>query len=170
MNRFHVVAIVAILIFSSLPVSGIESLPSKKEYLSEIPIVKQNKWNEMPWWETTTRDLNRNGVVDWLETIESEYPIGVLYDHAVTDEDIELLLDLGITIRYKADSVNGLLLGSVSSELFKIISVLPGVLMVEPYGKVVFYGDVQTPAIKASNSSVYPEGAWALGFTGKGSK
>ena len=169
MNRFHVVTIVAILIFSSLPVSGIESLPSKKEYLSEIPIVKQNQWNEMPWWETTTRDLNRNGVVDWLETIESEYPIGVLYDHAVTDEDIELLLDLGITIRYKADSVNGLLLGSVSSELFKIISILPGVLMVEPYVKVVFYGDVHTPAIKASNSSVYPEGAWALGFTGKGS-
>ena len=169
MNRFHVVAIVAILIFSSLPVSGIESLPSKKEYLSEIPIVKQNQWNEMPWWETTTRDLNRNGVVDWLENIESEYPIGVLYDDAVTNDDIELLLDLGITIRYRADSVDGLLLGSVSSDLFNIISNLPGVLMVEPYGKVVFYGDVQTPAIKASNSSVYPEGAWALGFTGKGS-
>ena len=40
--------------------------------------------------------------------------------------------------------------------------------MVEPYGKVVFYGDVQTPAIKASNSSIYPEGAWDLGYTGKG--
>jgi serine protease AprX len=40
--------------------------------------------------------------------------------------------------------------------------------MIEPYGKVIFYGDVQTPAIKASNSSVYPEGAWDLGVTGKG--
>ena len=169
MVRFRVVAIVAILIFSSLPVSGVESLPTKKEYLSEIPVVKQNQWNEMPWWETTTRDLNRNGVVDWLETIESEYPVGVFYDDVITDEDIELLIELGVSVRYQVDSVNGLLLGSVPSELFKTISVLPGVLMIEPYGKVVFYGDVQTPAIKASNSSVYPEGAWALGFTGKGS-
>ena len=169
MVRFRVVAIVAILIFSSLPVSGVESLPTKKEYLSEIPVVKQNQWNEMPWWETTTRDLNRNGVVDWLETIESEYPVGVFYDDVITNQDIELLIELGVSVRYQVDSVNGLLLGSVPSELFERISNLPGVLMIEPYGKVVFYGDVQTPAIKASNSSVYPEGAWALGFTGKGS-
>jgi len=168
-DRFRIVATVAILIFSSLPVSGLESLPSENEYLSEIPIVKQNQWNNLPWWETTSRDLNRNGIVDWLESVESEYPVGVLYGHEITDNDIESLLDIGITVRYQVDSVNGLLLGSVSSELFQEISVLPGVLMVEPYGQVVFYGDVQTPAIKASNSSIYPEGAWDLGFTGKGS-
>jgi len=168
-DRFRVVSIVAILVFSSLPVSGLESTPSKEEYLSEIPTVKQNQWNELPWWETTTRDLNRNGIVDWLESIESEYPVGVLYGHEITDEDIELLLDLGLIVRYQVDSVNGLLLGTVSYEMFEKISNLPGVLMVEPYGQVVFYGDVQTPAIKASNSSIYPEGAWDLGFTGKGS-
>jgi len=168
-DRFRVVAIVAILIFSLLPVSGVESVPLKKKYLSEIPKVKQNQWNELPWWETTTRDLNRNGVVDWLESIESEYPVGVLYGHKITDEDIELLLDLGLIVRYQVDSVNGLLLGTVPYEVVEKISNLPGVLMVEPYGQVVFYGDVQTPAIKASNSSIYPEGAWDLGFTGKGS-
>jgi hypothetical protein len=32
----------------------------------------------------------------------------------------------------------------------------------------VFYGDVQTPAVKASNSSVYPKGAWDLGVSGAG--
>ena len=169
MDSFRVVAIVAILIFSSLPVSGIESPQSKGKYLSEIPIVKQNQWNELPWWQTTSRDLNRNGVVDWLESVESEYPVGVLYDQDITDEDIESLLNLGIIVRYQVDSVNGLLLGTVSSELFQTISNLPGVLMVEPYGQVVFFGDVQTPAIKASNSSIYTEGAWDLGFTGKGS-
>ena len=169
MDRFRVVAIVAILVFSSLPVSGIESPQSKNKYLSEIPIVKQNQWNEHPWWQTTSRDLNRNGIVDWLESVESEYPVGVLYGHDITDEDIESLLNLGIIVRYQVDSVNGLLLGTVSSELFQTISDLPGVLMVEPYGTVVFYGDVQTPAIKASSSSIYPEGAWDLGYTGNGS-
>ena len=168
MDRFRVVAIVAILVFSSLPVSGVGSQPPKSEYLSEIPTVKENYWEESPWWETTSRDSNRNGVVDWLEQIETEYPIGVMYDHLPTDADIELLYEIGVSVRYFISSVNGLLLGSVDSDLFPIISDFPGVLMVEPYGKVVFYGDVQTPAIKASNSSIYPQGAWDLGVSGNG--
>ena len=40
--------------------------------------------------------------------------------------------------------------------------------MVERYGSLVFHGDVQTPAVKASNSSEYPLGAWDLGLSGKG--
>ena len=36
--------------------------------------------------------------------------------------------------------------------------------MVERYGTVVFYGDIQTPAVKAQ-SSFYPVGAW-IGYTG----
>ena len=38
--------------------------------------------------------------------------------------------------------------------------------MVERYGSLVFYGDIQTPAVKARNSSLYPVGAWDLGFRG----
>ncbi len=168
MERFRVLTVIAILVFSSLPVTGIDGPSSESTYFSEIPKVKVNYWNELPWWETTSRDLNRNGIVDWLEGIESDYPIGVLYNHEITSKDIELITEIGIEIRYHATSVNGLLLGTVDSNLFQTISDFPGVLMIEPYGKVVFYGDVQTPAIKASNSSVYPEGAWDLGVTGKG--
>jgi serine protease AprX len=167
-ERFRVLTVIAILVFSSLPVTGIDGPSSESTYFSEIPKVKVNYWNELPWWETTSRDLNRNGIVDWLEGIESDYPIGVLYNHEITSKDIELITEIGIEIRYHATSVNGLLLGTVDSNLFQTISDFPGVLMIEPYGKVVFYGDVQTPAIKASNSSVYPEGAWDLGVTGKG--
>ncbi len=168
MERFRVLTVIAILVFSSLPVTGIDGPSSESTSFSEIPKVKVNYWNELPWWETTSRDLNRNGIVDWLEGIESDYPIGVLYNHEITSKDIELITEIGIEIRYHATSVNGLLLGTVDSNLFQTISDFPGVLMIEPYGKVVFYGDVQTPAIKASNSSVYPEGAWDLGVTGKG--
>ena len=168
MERFRVLTVIAILVFSSLPVTGIDAPSSESTYFSEIPKVKVNYWDELPWWETTSRDLNRNGIVDWLEEIESDYPIGVLYNHEITSKDIELISEIGIEIRYHATSVNGLLLGTVDSNLFQTISDFPGVLMIEPYGKVVFYGDVQTPAIKASNSSVYSEGAWDLGITGKG--
>ena len=168
MERFRALTVVAILVFSSLPVTGIDAPSSESTYFSDIPKVKVNHWEELPWWETTSRDLNRNGIVDWLEGIEDEYAIGVIYDHLPTSDDIEFLAEIGVSVNYQVHSVNGLLLGSVNSELFQTISDFPGVLMIEPYGKVVFYGDVQTPAIKASNSSVYSEGAWDLGITGKG--
>ena len=168
MERFRVLTIVAILLFSSLPVSGPNSPDSELTELSIIPEVKENYWEEQPWWETTSRDLNRNNIVDWLEQIEDEYKIGVMYDHQPTDEDISLLSEIGVSVKYHVSLVNGLLLGSVSAELFEVISEYPGVLMIEPYGNVILYGDVQTPAIKASNSSVYSEGAWDLGVSGKG--
>ena len=81
MERFHAFAVVAILIFSALPVSGLDAPVSETLETSEIPKVKVNNWDELPWWETTSRDLNRNGIVDWLEQIDDEYKIGVLYDH-----------------------------------------------------------------------------------------
>ncbi len=167
-ERLRAFSVIVILIFSALPVSGLDSPVSEVLEISEIPKVKINNWEELFWWETTSRDLNRNGIVDWLEQIDDEYNIGVLYDHELTIEDFQLLEDLGLDVKYHVSIVNGLLLGSVNSSLFETISNLPGVLMVEPYGKVIFYGDVQTPAIKASNSSIYPVGAWDLGYTGKG--
>ncbi|OIR22089.1 MAG: hypothetical protein BEU02_01780 [Marine Group III euryarchaeote CG-Epi5] len=158
----------AMLVFISLPASGISNPETEGNILSEIPDVKVNSWEEKLWWESTSRDLNRNKIVDWLENIEDEYPIGVIYGHQPTNEDLDLLEEIGLTVKVNVDLVNGLLLGTVNYELFETISNFPGVLMIEPYGKVVFYGDVQTPAIKASNSSVYSVGAWDLGFTGKG--
>ena len=160
--------VTAMLVFISLPASGISNPETEGNILSEIPDVKVNSWEEKLWWESTSRDLNRNKIVDWLENIEDEYPIGVIYGHQPTNEDLDLLEEIGLTVKVNVDLVNGLLLGTVNYELFETISNFPGVLMIEPYGKVVFYGDVQTPAIKASNSSVYSVGAWDLGFTGKG--
>ena len=73
MERLRAVAIVAILIFSALPVSGLSAPESLDSKISKIPAVKENHREELPWWETTSRDLNRNGIVDWLEEIEDEY-------------------------------------------------------------------------------------------------
>ena len=168
MQRLRALTIVAVLVFSSLPVSGLDDPESVSLESNIIPKVKENNWIDLPWWETTSRDLNRNGIVDWLEEVEDEYKIGVMYAHQPTESDYQLLSDIGVEVRYHVSLVNGLLLGMVDSDLFETISNFPGVLMIEPYGKVVFYGDVQTPAIKASNSSIYPVGAWDLGYTGRG--
>ena len=124
--------VAAMLVFISLPASGISNPDEIKAELSEIPNVKVDYWEESLWWESTSRDLNRNKIVDWLETIDDEYAIGVMYDHQPTKEDLILLEGLGITVKVNVGSVNGLLLGKVSSELFETISNFPGVLMVEP--------------------------------------
>ena len=168
MRRLNALMMVALLVFSTIPMSGIGSVKDPNIYLSEIPEVKIYHWEESNWWQTTDRDLNRNGVVDWLETIEDQYPISISYVSEPTEKDIETLINLGLEIRYSINSVNAFLLGYVNSSLYLQLGSLPNVTMVEPYGRVVFYGDVQTPAIKASNSSVYPEGAWSLGVSGKG--
>ena len=168
MRRFNALTMVALLVFSTMPMSGLGSENAPKMYLSKIPEVKIHHWEESNWWQTTERDLNRNGVVDWLETIEGQYPVSISYISEPTEEDIEILTNLGLEIRYNINSVNAFLLGYVNSSLYIQLGSLPDVTMVEPYGRVVFYGDVQTPAIKASNSSVYPEGAWSLGVSGKG--
>ncbi len=168
MERINIMVVTAMLVFISLPASGISNPETEDNIFSEIPDVKVNSWEEKLWWESTSRDLNRNKIVDWLENIEDEYAIGVIYEDQPTTEDLDLLEEIGVSVKVSVDLVNGLLLGTVNSELFETISNFPGVLMIEPYGKVIFYGDVQTPAIKASNSSVYSVGAWDLGFTGKG--
>ena len=168
MRRLNALMMVALLVFSTIPMSGIGSVKDPNIYLSEIPEVKIYHWEESNWWQTTDRDLNRNGVVDWLETIEDQYPISISYVSEPTEKDIETLINLGLEIRYSINSVNAFLLGYVNSSLYLQLGSLPNVTMIEPYGRVVFYGDVQTPAIKASNSSVYPEGAWSLGVSGKG--
>jgi subtilisin family serine protease len=65
------------------------------------------------------------------------------------------------------ESVNGVLLGQINASLAGVLADLDDVVMVERYGNIVFYGDIQTPAVKARNSTFYPMGAWDLGFTGK---
>ena len=46
------------------------------------------------------------------------------------------------------------MLGEVAPDHFRELLEQPGAVMVEPYGKVVFYGDVQTAATKARNSTL----------------
>ena len=71
--------VTAMLVFISLPASGISNPEIEDNIFSEIPDVKVNSWEEKLWWESTSRDLNRNKIVDWLENIEDEYAIGVIY-------------------------------------------------------------------------------------------
>lgn len=135
------------------------------EIPQQIPVLIANAG---PWWTYTALDSNRNSIHDSLETYSGLVGVGLSYDHLPTHADLDILVGLGLSPVDVIESIDAVLLGRISVELVPILAQLDGVVMVERYGEVVFYGDVQTQAVKARNSSVYPDGAWQFGVTGKG--
>ena len=120
------------------------------------------------WWERTSLDANRNGIHDSLESGDPLQWVGVSYSRDVGSSDLLSLMSLGLVPRVHVPAVNALLLGQVETDLLHQLSGLEGVVMVEEYGRLEFFGDIQTPATKASSSDIYPAGAWDLGVTGSG--
>jgi len=136
---------------------------------TDIPLQEPISWGEfVPWWQTTMMDFDRNGIHDSLQSETGIVNVGVSYSRDVLDSDLFALSLLGINVNLELPVVDALLLGGIQSSLIEEISKLDGVVMVERYGSVVFYGDIQTPAVKARNSSDYPVGAWDLGVSGRG--
>ena len=128
----------------------------------EMPI-----FGQQDSWEHTTLDSNHNNIHDSLESALGRVNVGLSYDSEVTMDRQRALADLGYTVRQVIDSVDAVLLGDIDPSEIWTLAQLDGVVMVERYGVLTFYGDVQTPAVKARNSSLYA-GAWDLGVSGKG--
>jgi len=103
-----------------------------------------------------------------LQTASGPVNVGLSYDGTVTESNRLDLARLGHDIHLELPSVDAVLIGDVDASDVHTLSQLEGVVMVERYGSLVFYGDVQTPAVKASNSTEYPVGAWDLGVSGHG--
>ena len=136
---------------------------------TDIPMQKSIPWGDsIPWWETTMLDADRDGVHDSLADETGIVNIGVSYSRDVRESDIDSLSLMGININLELPSVDSLLIGGIHVDKIEEISNLDGVVMIERYGSVVFYGDIQTPSVKAKNSSEYSLGAWDLGVSGNG--
>tara|TARA_Y100000766_G_scaffold43365_1_gene33380 strand:+ start:1432 stop:3525 length:2094 start_codon:yes stop_codon:yes gene_type:complete len=115
---------------------------------------------ELEWWERTTLDSNRNGIHDSLETLDDPVGIGLSYGREVTDSDVAYLESLGYQITDIIEAVDAVLLGVINSTDVWDLSQIEGVVMVERYGQVILWGDVQTPNILAEQSEEYPHTAW----------
>ena len=138
------------------------------EWTTDIPAHQPLIWNELPWWERTTLDMDRNGIHDSLQTEVGTVWVGLSYDHTPTAEDENRLNQLGYTPKWVIPAVDAILIGAVDALNVTELSQIDGVVMVERYGAIQFYGDIQTMAVKARNSTEYPESAWQLGVSGKG--
>lgn len=142
----------------------------EKSSTLQIPQQQEPAWAQQtqPWWQVTSLDMNRNSIHDSLESFVGVTGIGLSYAEPVSQQNIDDLTALGLIVTDTIESVNAVLLGQIEASLAFTLSNLDGVIMVERYGEVVFWGDVQTQAVKARNSSFYPDGAWDLGVTGEG--
>ena len=134
----------------------------------DVPEQATSAWldDETPWWERTALDQNRNGVHDSLESFIGTTGIGLSYGTEVSSHHLAQLESMNLSVVDVIESVDAVLLGQVNASLVFDLASLDDVVMVERYGSLVFYGDIQTPAVKARNSSLYPVGAWDLGFRG----
>ena len=135
-----------------------------------IPIQQEPEWigAETAWWEISSYDQNKNGIHDSIESSTGLVGMGVSYDVEVTEVQIHELASLGIVVVDTLESINSVLIGLQEANLAESITNLSNVVMVHQYGVVKFYGDIQTPNVKARNSSIYPDAAWNFGVTGKG--
>ncbi len=156
-----------------LPLVGSLDPPAEPEgnagFSSSVPEQSPVTWaNPGPWWSWTSLDSDRNGIHDSIQSATGPVNVGISFSRPVTDADRSTLEIMGHTITVELPSVSAVLIGSVDVSEVGALSELDGVVMIERYGSVVFHGDIQTPAVKARNSSDYPDGAWDLGFSGQG--
>ena len=104
-----------------------------------VPIAEKE---EVPWWEDTLMDLDRDGIQDniWIaievfpeEFIDEGDRIGVIvdFDHQPTSEDERLLEDEVDFIHQHTFHLIDSIAGTVAIDRIEALSVLPGVVMVE---------------------------------------
>ena len=146
---------------------GLQWMPAG--YGFDVPEQAEAPWlnDHTAWWERTALDQNRNAIHDSLEFYVGTTGIGLSYGVEVNGGHLADLAAINLTVVDVIESVDAVLLGQVDASLAFQLAALDDVVMVERYGNIVLYGDIQTPAVKARNSSFYPVGAWDLGFTGK---
>ena len=167
--------------FLLVPLAGSVAPPHLSEIDSEglqligqdqqitTPVQAAVSWaNPGPWWTWTSLDSDRNSIHDSLQTASGSVNVGLSYDGRITDSNRFDLALAGHDIHLELLSVDALLIGDVDASEVYALSQLEGVVMVERYGSLVFYGDGQPPAVKARNSAEYPVGAWNLGVSGHG--
>lgn len=177
MKKTLVLLIMAILF--TLPFTGSVEISAREPAspdLSDLPVMLSIKLPDQkePWWETTSLDLNRNKVHDYLDRIiengePSEVDIYLDYEKEPTEQDIIILEEMSLKITVILPIAKAIGLKDVPISKIYTLANLENVVMVEGKGKIKLNSDVATPAVKAKQSEEYsPFTAWELGYSGSG--
>jgi len=137
---------------------------------SQMPIER----DVLPWYLSTSMDMNRDRVFDTFEddlaTYDASLDLSFFIDFSSgpTDDDLQALQALGIAPGAVLDSIHTVGVRTSVSKIQQILA-LPGVVMIEPQGDIIWYSDVATPAVKVKQSEFYSPVAWDLDIFGAGS-
>ena len=126
--------------------------------------------NNLNWWDTYSRDKDRNGISDLLtwklaqgeEFFKAgEARVFVRYDHHPTDYDIEMLEDAGIKVTFRAQYID--LVGTtMPRNLVSEVATWDGVVMLDDIGKAEPHMADAVPAMGVDdvwlNHGIYGEG------------
>jgi len=174
--RLYAIAVAFLMIMTVPTIAGIEmngsevgnssSVADDRVWTQDIPEqIPRPAPADRPWWEITSRDSNRNRIVDSLESLpeDSEVPIIISYSRPVTENDLDALGELGIGGGYVVTPIDAVSIGLTDPDLISGLVGLDGVIMVERSDLVHLYSDVATRALKARGSDEYsPYSAWEL--------
>ncbi len=141
-----------------------------------IPWTAPEDGEELPWWERTSMDRNRDRISDVLDpyselSIEEHIltDITISYSRPLRTADIDLLIEKGIEISVPLELIDAIALRNVPSYRIYELLQLPDVVFIEPLGLPVLFSDIATPTVRAKQSEMYsPETVWDMGFTGEG--
>ena len=126
--------------------------------------------NNLNWWDTYSRDKDRNGISDLLtwklaqgeEFFKAgEARVFVRYDHHPTDYDIEMLENAGIKVTFRAQYID--LVGTtMPRSLVSEVATWDGVVMLDDIGKAEPHMADAVPAMGVDdvwlNHGIYGEG------------
>ncbi|HJM61998.1 MAG: S8 family serine peptidase [Candidatus Poseidoniia archaeon] len=145
--------LVALLLFSALPSLAVPPADASKS----------------PWWETYSRDVDRDGISDLLEWklaqgdrffALAEARVFVRYDHYPDAVDVARLEAAGATVSFRAQYLD--LLGTTMPRaLVPQVAHWGGVVMLDDIGKAEPHMHEAVPAMGVNL-------AWDLGFDGTG--
>ncbi len=180
--QLSAVAVAFIMLMTVPTIAGIDMNSSEigsdiqsddRTWTSEIPLqTPKPAPTTQPWWERTSRDSNRNSIVDSLESLtdDTEEPLIISYSRKITPTDLDSLAELGIEGGYIVKSIDAISVGLRPISIIPQLTNLDGVVMIERSGMVHLYSDVATRNLKARGSEEYsPYSAWEqFNYTGYG--
>jgi len=130
----------------------------------------------LPWWERTSRDMNRNRIADSLDDLMLKGKLNglkadliVSYDRDTDERDLLPLKRFGEGALNRIEAIDAVIVAEVPFSMIPNLLELDGVVFIDPIGSVLLFSDIANPTIRAKGSRMFsPETAWDLGYTGRG--
>ncbi len=126
-----------------------------------------------PWWERTSRDLDRNRIADPADALRIAFPATRVVALPTVDPwpgtvVADRFSAAGIHVRALYPAIGVIEVGPLPAGQLTLLRSVDGVVFVDIAGPPVLRSGIATPSMKAKPSAEYsPDTAWEQGITGR---